>query len=82
MNADLCPDLVFLGDGAVWIWNLVTQYYPNARQIVDWYHAEEHLEVVATAAFSDLTQRASGSKMPLKPYGMYKSKMSLSPVRL
>jgi hypothetical protein len=58
VNADLCPDLVFLGDGAVWIWNLVTQYYPNARQIVDWYHAEEHLEVVATAAFSDLTQRA------------------------
>jgi hypothetical protein len=59
VNADLCPDLVFLGDGAVWIWNLVTQYYPNAKQIVDWYHAEEHLEIVATAAFSDLTQRAS-----------------------
>jgi hypothetical protein len=57
LNADLCPDLVFLGDGAVWIWNLVTQYYPHAKQIVDWYHAEEHLEIVATAAFSDLAQR-------------------------
>jgi hypothetical protein len=58
LNADLCPDLVFLGDGALWIWNLVTQYYSNAKQIVDWYHAEEHLEGVATAAFPDLTQRA------------------------
>jgi hypothetical protein len=47
-----------LGDGAVWIWNLVTQYYPHAIQIVDWYHAEEHLEVVANAAFSNLAQRA------------------------
>ena len=59
VNADLCPELVFLGDGAVWIWNLVTQYYPNAKQIIDWYHAEEHLEVVAAAAFSDVAQRAA-----------------------
>jgi hypothetical protein len=58
VQADLCPDLAFLGDGALWIWNLVTQYYPNAKQIVDWYHAEEHLEIVAAASFSDLTQRA------------------------
>jgi hypothetical protein len=59
VNADLCQDLVFLGDGAVWIWNLVSQYYPHAKQIVDWYHAEEHLEIVAAAAFSNSTQRAS-----------------------
>jgi len=59
VNADLCSDLVFLGDGAVWIWNLVTQYYPNAKQIIDWYHAEEHLEIVATAAFPDLIQRTT-----------------------
>ena len=59
VNAELCPDLVFLGDGAIWIWNLVTHYYPKAKQIVDWYHAEEHLEIVATAAFSDLAQRAA-----------------------
>ncbi len=57
LNADLCPELIFLGDGAVWIWNLVSQYYPNAIQIVDWYHAEEHLEGVATAAFADQAER-------------------------
>ena len=57
VNADLSPELVFLGDGAVWIWNLVAQYYPNAVQIVDWYHAEEHLEGVALAAFTESTER-------------------------
>jgi len=57
--ADLCPELVFLGDGAEWIWNLVDFYYPHAVQIVDWFHAEEHLEGVAQAAFSDLAQRTA-----------------------
>lgn len=37
VNADLSPELVFLGDGAVWIWNLVNHYYAQAIQIVDWY---------------------------------------------
>ena len=59
LNADLCPDLVFLGDGGVWIWNQVAHYYPNAKQIVDWFHAEEHLETVAAAAFSELTPRTT-----------------------
>lgn len=58
LQADLCPDLVFLGDGAVWIWNLVSRYYPQATQIVDWYHAEEHLESVASAAFPPGAQQA------------------------
>lgn len=58
INADFCPDLIFLGDGAAWIWNLVHKYYPQARQIVDWYHAEENLEKVAASAFTDLSQRA------------------------
>ncbi len=57
VNADLSPELVFLGDGAVWIWNLVAQYYSNAVQIVDWYHAEEHLEGVALAAFTTPPER-------------------------
>jgi hypothetical protein len=59
LNADLCPDLVFLGDGGIWIWNQVAHYYPNAKQIVDWFHAEEHLETVAAAAFSELAPRTS-----------------------
>ena len=57
VNADLSPELVFLGDGAVWIWNLVDKYYPFAVQIVDWFHAEEYLENVAKAAFTSVTER-------------------------
>lgn len=57
LNADLSGELIFLGDGAIWIWNLVSKYFSNAVQIVDWYHAEEHLEGVAAAAFVDLSER-------------------------
>ena len=34
-QADLVSDLVFVCDGAVWIWNLVEFYYPHAVHIVD-----------------------------------------------
>lgn len=58
VNADLSPQLVFLGDGAAWIWNLVKKYYPQALQIVDWYHAEENLEKVAKSVFPLLPERS------------------------
>jgi hypothetical protein len=38
---------VVLGDGAQWIWNLATEYFPDAVQIVDRFHAKEHLSNVA-----------------------------------
>lgn len=50
-KADLAKELVFLGDGAKWIWRLVETHYPNAVQIVDWHHAEEYLEKVTKDAF-------------------------------
>jgi hypothetical protein len=34
---------VVLGDGAEWIWNLAKQHFPGAIQIVDLYHARQHL---------------------------------------
>lgn len=34
---------VVMGDGAEWIWNLADQYFPRAVQIVDLYHARQHL---------------------------------------
>lgn len=34
---------VVMGDGAEWIWNLADQYFPGATQIVDLYHARQHL---------------------------------------
>jgi hypothetical protein len=38
---------VVLGDGAEWIWNLVAEHFPGAIQIVDLYHACQHLWEVA-----------------------------------
>jgi hypothetical protein len=34
---------VVLGDGAEWIWNQASLHFPDAVQIVDLYHAREHL---------------------------------------
>lgn len=34
---------VVLGDGAEWIWNQADLHFPDAIQIVDLYHAREHL---------------------------------------
>ncbi len=35
--------LVILGDGAPWIWNLASQHSPQATAIADLYHARQHL---------------------------------------
>ena len=52
-QAQLADELIFLGDGAEWIWNLVQVHYPEAIQIVDWFHATEYIAPVANAAFAD-----------------------------
>ena len=56
-HADLTRELVFVCDGAVWIWNLIATHYPKAVQIVDWYHAADRLERVAHAAFNQTAPR-------------------------
>jgi hypothetical protein len=43
---------VILGDGAKWIWAMADDQYPDATQIVDLYHAREHLtDLAAHLAF-------------------------------
>lgn len=34
---------IILGDGAKWIWNIADTHFPAATQIVDYFHAREHL---------------------------------------
>jgi hypothetical protein len=34
---------VFMGDGSEWIWNIANQHFPGAIQIVDLFHARQHL---------------------------------------
>jgi hypothetical protein len=38
-----------VADGADWIWNLTDDLFPDATQIVDWYHATEYLAHAAEA---------------------------------
>jgi len=42
---------VVLGDGAIWIWNLADQHFPGAIQIVDLYHARQHIWELAAQLF-------------------------------
>jgi hypothetical protein len=55
--AHLAKELIFLGDGADWIWNLVAEHFPKAIQILDWFHASEHLMPVAQAALATLEEQ-------------------------
>ena len=57
VGADRARILVFICDGAVWIWNLIDHYFPNAIHIVDWYHAVDRLKRIAEEAFSNLDER-------------------------
>jgi hypothetical protein len=40
-----------IADGAVWIWRLADDRFPQARQRLDYYHAVQHLAAVGRALF-------------------------------
>ena len=42
---------VVLGDGAAWIWEIADEHFPEAIQILDLYHAREHLWTVGHALY-------------------------------
>jgi hypothetical protein len=44
---------VVIGDGAKWIWNTARIDFPDAIQILDFYHACEHLMLLSEAAHKD-----------------------------
>lgn len=43
--------LVFIGDGAHWIWEIAARHFSTAIQILDFYHACEHLTALAEALY-------------------------------
>ena len=58
--------LVFISDGAAWIKNWVADSYPQAIQILDYYHACEHLYAFCNEYFDDKTQGRLYSKQQEK----------------
>jgi hypothetical protein len=50
---------VALGDGAPWIWNLIAELFPGAMQIVDRFHAKQHLSDLGKVLYGLSDHRAS-----------------------
>jgi len=56
-DAHRARELIILGDGAAWIWKLADTHFPQAVQIVDWFHACGYIAPVAKVAFSHQHQQ-------------------------
>jgi Uncharacterised protein family (UPF0236) len=64
----LAAELVVLGDGSHWIWELAALYFPQAVQILDWYHASSYLWAAAHAIYgegSELAKRWAKEQLTL-----------------
>lgn len=46
-------EVVVLGDGAPWIWRQASQRFGRAVQILDWYHASEHVWACAHGLYGE-----------------------------
>lgn len=54
-----------IGDGAVWIWRLADDRFPQARQRLDFYHAVQHLASVGRALFGEDKEKYRAWLRPL-----------------
>jgi len=50
-------DVVVIGDGAPWIWKQAAVNFPGALEVVDWYHACEHVHETALKLYGDGSAR-------------------------
>ena len=50
---DLGRNLVFINDGASWIWRWIAKSYPQSTQIVDFFHVMEYLTKSGKILFKD-----------------------------
>ena len=49
-------EVIFIGDGARWVWNLAKYHFPEAIQIVDFYHATERLWSLSRSIYGEGTK--------------------------
>jgi len=52
-------EVVVVGDGAPWIWNLAAEHFPRRVEILDWYHAKEHVSATARILYGEETERTT-----------------------
>jgi hypothetical protein len=55
---------VVIGDGAEWIWNIADAHFPGAIQIVDLFHARQHLWDVARKLYPKLAPALGRPRTP------------------
>jgi len=46
-------EVVILGDGSAWIWNIAKELFPDAVFILDYYHFEEHVYECANVIYPE-----------------------------
>ena len=72
---DSAKEVVFMGDGAEWIWNIAGAYFNDDRTtwVLDWYHLVEHLWEAARELWPDdsthQTEQVSTWKATLRYQG-------------
>ena len=52
-------EISVLGDGAAWIWNAASEQFPGCSQMLDIYHAAEHIGDAAKGLFGEGTPQAA-----------------------
>jgi len=50
----------FIADGARWLWEVAAAQFPDAVQILDWYHLSEHLHQAAAVLYREGSSEAKG----------------------
>ncbi len=53
LQVALLTQVVFICDGAKWIWNWIDAWFPNSVQILDWYHVIEKISQFGLLVFPD-----------------------------
>ena len=43
--------VIIIGDGAPWVWGIAAEHFPGAIEIVDLYHAREHLTQLSNLVY-------------------------------
>ena len=52
-GVDHAQQVIVIGDGAKWIWSLAQEKFGGATEIIDLYHAKEHVANLVKATISD-----------------------------
>jgi hypothetical protein len=63
VQTDPLKHMVWICDGAQWIWNRVSSAYPNSTKILDYFHCSEKLHLFAKEAIKEEEERQQWTKL-------------------